>query len=273
MSKLLINVATINRPKTSEICIKQLLANIPRDKVILVVQDQNSNEQTKEMLYRYRLDFDIFKEWEWNIGCAFEINYAMSLSEGDFLDVNSDAHLYSPDWYDMCMYVKNEFDIGIVAARRPTFWIERLDKLEMFKTSVYPELRKNIWCEFITNSIIIGPFWMMTRKVIDRIGYINERTLIDDIDYAQRVDRTGLKSCYIPDVIIKQPQDEKQDHPQYSSHKAMLNRTQELEVQEIIRYAKNDIYRGTRFLPNTIKDYEYMEQSNYNWEWFKNWKE
>jgi GT2 family glycosyltransferase len=277
MQQIIVNIAVINRPKTSDRCIRQFLeaSKNCRDKIVLIVQDQNSNDETKELLYARRKDFDIFKEWEWNIGCAFEINYAMSMVElgQHFLDVNSDVFLYSEDWFDILMTLTKEPDLGVVAGRRPEFWVDRPEKFRMYQSGmVIPEKRGKYWLEFVKNGLILGPFWFITWPVIEEVGYMNEKNLIDDIDYYQRVNKTKWKSAYALDILMRQGHDlEQQDHPQYGSHKAALNRVQGLFQDEILKYARGDIYRGTRFLPLTIMDEDYKKWSDYNWEWFRSW--
>lgn len=278
MKKVIVNIAVINRPKTSDRCIRQFLevSKNFRDKILLVVQDQNSNEETKELLYTRRKDFDVFKEWDWNIGCAFEINYAMSMVEEDqhFLDVNSDVFLYSEDWFEILMTLAKYEDIGILAGHRPEFWIDRPEKFSMYKSGVViPTKIGRYWCEFVTNSLIIGPFWFIKWPVIEQIGYMNEANGLDDIDYYRRVRKTRLKSAYVLDIIMRQGHDlEQQDHPQYGAHADLLKRVGSISQKYFNRYEQGNIYCGTRFLPMTILDNLYRQESDYNWEWFKNWR-
>lgn len=271
--KIVVNIAVINRPKTSEECIKRFLQFTPRDKVILIVQDQNSNDETKTMLRRYEKDFDVLEWHDFNWGCNFEINKGMSYCDPDqhFLDVNSDWWLYS-DWYEQCMSIIEDEDVGIVAGRRDCFWIDRPEKFIMYKSGVViPEQRHGHWCERVENSLIIAPFWMISNKIIEKVGYQSEVTMMDDVDYYHRVARTGLKSYYCVEVLARQPQDEIQDHPQYSSHRMIMQKTQGLARLELLKYARGDIYRGTRFIPATIDNEDYRRWSDYNWNWLKEW--
>jgi len=273
--KLVVNLLVIDRPKTTERCIKSILKTTDRSKFTWVVSDQNSNEETKEVLYRYRKDFDVFKEWTHNIGCNFGINFGMSHVQSDqhFMDINSDVCIYSDDWFDILEAVAKEPDIGVVAGRRPEFWIDSYWKYDLFCKEVIPEERNGIWCEFMRNSLIVGPFWLIKKRVIDKVGYMNEANGYDDVDYYHRVHETGLKSCYVPLVSIRQPQDEEQHHPQYGSHMALLQKNQVRYQNYVNSYAEGkDLYCGTRFLPDTMKDYEYSRMSDENWEFLKNWR-
>ena len=55
---------------------------------------------------------------------------------------------------------------------------------------------------------------LVTNKVIEKIGFMNEADALDDIDFYHRVIGAGFKSCYIPDILARQPQVE--EHAPYT---------------------------------------------------------
>ncbi len=275
MKKVLVGLVAIDRPKTTKECLERLFHFTNRDSFELVIVDNGSNEETASILRGYEKECKAFFRYEFNSGCVFGINRWMSCRDKDqhCIDINADVHLYST-WVDQMLSVISDDDIGVVAGRRPEFWIDRPEKLSMFKSpTVYPEKRHGLWCEFVRNNLIIGPFWMMKADLINDIGFMNEANGYDDVDHGYRVQATGLKSCYVTDILFKQPQNEEQYHPQYGSHKALLNKNGALYRKNLAQYAKGEnLYCGTRFLSDTMKDEEYTKLSDENWEFLKRWE-
>lgn len=227
------------------------------------------------MLHSYRKEFDDLVRFDWNTGCCFGINKWMSYREPGqtCMDINSDVNIVSSDWLTPMLDVVNSESMGVVAGRRPEFWIDRPDKFQMLKSGVVRPAKINgHWCEIVDNGTIIGPFWMIRGELIDQIGFMNEADGYDDIDYGPRVYSAKWTSCYCVEPLFYQPQDEVQDHPQYGSHKALLNRNKSAYYKYISQYTKGkDLFCGTRWLPETMKDTFYKEMADSNWEFLKNW--
>jgi GT2 family glycosyltransferase len=277
MKPILVGLVVIDRPKTTEECLARLFDFTPADMFDLVIVDNGSNEETQKMLERYKRHCKNYFRYDFNSGCAFGINRWMSCREPGqhCIDINADVHLYS-EWTDQMLSVIGRDDIGVVAGHRPEFWIDRPEKYAMYKSGVvYPEKVNGYWCEFVKNNLIIGPFWMMKSSLIDQIGYMSEFNCFDDIDHGYRVQATGLKSCYVVDVLMKQPQWEEQHHPQYGSHKALLERNRGLYSKSLADYMfKRNIYCGTTFEPETMErcSEEYRNASGDNWKFLRDWK-
>jgi hypothetical protein len=74
---------------------------------------------------------------------------------------------------------------------------------------------------------------------------------------------------------MKQPQWEEQHHPQYGSHKALLERNRGLYSKSLADYMfKRNIYCGTTFEPETMErcSEEYRNASGDNWKFLRDWK-
>jgi GT2 family glycosyltransferase len=275
--KILMGLVVINRLRTTEECIQRILQFTNRSKVDLIVVDNGSDDCTKSMLHDRRKDFDDLIFNDWNTGCCFGINKWMSFRERgqSCIDINADVHLYSEWIKPMLEVLESDATIGVIAGRRPTFWLDRVEKWSMYKSGVVvPRVVAGHWIEQVMNNLIIGPFWLMRGELIDQIGFQNESNGYDDIDHGYRVQATGYKSMYLPEILMLQPQDEIQTHPQYGSHKALLNKNRNKYTKDIMKYTKKqDLYCGTRFLPETMtrSTDEYAQGSDNNWEFLKGW--
>ncbi len=277
MKPILMGLVVINRPKTTEECIKRLLHFTDMSKVDLVIVDNGSDDETSSMLDKYIKWCSGFVRNEWNTGCAFGINKWMSYREPGqhCIDINADVHLYS-GWVEPMLDVLKDPTIGVVAGRRPTFWMDRSEKWDMYRSGVVvPRMIQEHWVEEVRNNLIIGPFWLMRGELIDKIGFQNELNGYDDIDHGYRVQAAGYRSVYLPEILMLQPQNEVQTHPQYGSHKALLSKNRSLYLKSFMKYTKKeDLYCGTRFLPDTMDKCsdEYRQNSNDNWEFLRNWR-
>ena len=268
---VLVGIMVIDRPLTTEKCFKQLFKMTNRKDMTIVVIDNNSNTQTKDVLEKYRKDLDIIVHNDFNIGCAFGVNQYMSyrVPGQHVININVDAHILVEDWLPTMLKVINWEDMGTVSGRRPTLWFDQ-GRWDIYKNHAVIEEREGIFVEHVQNQII-GPWWMLKGEVIDKIGYMNESTCIDDIDHSVRVTRLGLKNVYLPDVVILQPQDEVQSHPEYKANRTMVLQNWERHIAILSQYNKENLYCGSRFVKGSIADKTYQEMSDKNWIFFKEW--
>ena len=277
---ILLGVCTINRPETTRKALEALMLTKDMERVQVVIVDNGSNQATKDVLYsftRYPGFIDQIIYNEWNTGVAFGVNRWMSLwqKHQHCVQMDADCIMVSDDWVKVFLELIAMKDVAVVAAHRPTAWIDSgKQKLDFFKDMITVEERLGHWCEIPKNNLILTPFMMYKNTLVEHIGFQNEATSYDDIDYAVRVNCTGLKSLYATEVLIKQPRDEEQTHPQYGSHKALMAIRERVHNRFVDGYTKRaEVTLGTRFLPETMKNEYYTSLSDSNWEFLKEWKE
>lgn len=277
MTKVILGVLIIDRPKTTDMCMQQLL-KWNRQGLTIVMCDNNSNEETKEVIEKYRKDVDLIMTYPCNTGCVFPMNayMALRLPGQHFMKIDVDAHIQTPDWLEQMLGVAEEKDIGIIMGRRPTFWSERRERQIYFGQSVKLERRGRYYLEITDDIGAVWPWGMIKSEVIDTIGYLNEAMCIDDIEYCPRAHAVGFKSAYVPDVMIYQhyhqlghPFYEEQHHPQYGAYHDLLTKYSMEYREKLWDYRSGkDLWKGTRFKPETINDPEYKRRSDENWEFF-----
>ena len=277
--EILVGLCTINRPKTTRRALEALMLSDGIEKVRLIIVDNNSNEETKKVIQSFQkypsfIDEVIYNEW--NTGVAFGVNRWLSLREPQehCIQMDADCILISKDWVKIFLDLIGMKDAAVVAAHRASAWIDKgNEKLDFFRNQIMPEKRMGTWCELARNNLIITPFMMYKNTLIDHLGYENEATLYDDIDWAVRVNCTGLKSMYATEVLIQQPDDEVQEHPQYESYRELMSLRERVHQRFVDGYVKNaTVTLGTRFLPNTMTDEYYNNLSDANWDFLKEWR-
>jgi glycosyltransferase involved in cell wall biosynthesis len=280
MIPVILGILVIDRPKTTEKCIQQLL-KWNRDKFIFVVVDNNSNEETKDVLQKYKKDLDLLITNDCNVGCSFAMNQYMSMREPGqhFMKVDVDAHVISPDWMDLLLMIAKEPDLGIIMGRRPNFW-HTDERFRYFSKFVKRDTRGYIPVEIVTNPMgCVWPFGLIKSELIDKIGYVNEALCIDDLEYGARAYLVHMAPVYLPDVVItqwyhtsKHPDLEEQHHPEYASYHALFEMHKEEYLSFFDTYVKgNNIYCGSRFDLGSISDTEYQRKSDANWDFCKNY--
>ncbi len=269
---VLLGMLVIDRPHTTEQCIQQIIKHTDLEKVSWVVIDNNSNQETKDVLDKYAYLFSNVIHNPFNVGTAFGVNQYLQFREPGqhVLNCNVDAHIIVDNWLELMMMVIEHPELGTVSGRRPTFWIDDGDHFTAMKDYLMPGRLAGIWLEWLTTNQIIFPWTMIKGSVLDALGFMNEYTCMDDADFVQRVTMLSLKNIYIPQIVILQPQGEPQGHPEYTANKTIISRydADYFTLQEHYKRGER-LYCGTRFQPNTITDEDYRNRSNTNWELFK----
>lgn len=274
--KNLLGILVLDRPKTVDLCLQNLLRMDAREDFDIILVDNGSNDETKETLRRYEKDVDLIIWNNWNTGYCFGVNAWMAKREvgQHCVQIDSDLIMHSTDWWYMVERVLSDDSIGMVAARRPTAWIDRQDKRNFYRYLTFEKIN-DIWCEIPINNILIAPMLVYKGSLSDAIGYENEATGWGDLESYYRVKAMGLKSVYIPDIFLYQMENNSEvyEHPQRGSHMALLDKNYSMNQWYIGHYQKGEkLYCGTRFLPETMIDPEYKRMSDENWNFNKNWR-
>ncbi len=273
--KHILGILILDRPKTVDLCLTHLLQMDNRDQFTIILIDNHSNEATQEILKKYEKDVDQIIHNEWNVGYCFGVNQWMSKRESGqhCIQIDSDCLMKSMNWWDMASTILIDDDIGMIAARRPTAWIDRPDKREGYKSLTF-EKRRGLWLEVPRDNFLIAPILIYKGELLDRMGFENEASGFGDLESPYRVKALGYTSVYIPDIFLYQLENDYEGDSSHlrSAHLRMLQKRAVLNQRCIEEYRQGrNIYRGTRFLPETIINLEYKELSEENWNLFKEW--
>lgn len=273
--KSLVGILVLDRPKTFTRCITQLLKMDSEDRkdLTIVVVDNGSNDETKETIKKFEKDVDLVMHHDWNLGYCFGVNSWMSKREPGqtCIQIDQDMIIYSTDWWSKAKIILADEDMGMIAARRPTAWIDRQDKRD-FYTRLSFEKRHNIWLEVPEDNILIAPILIYKGSLMDKMGFENEATGYGDLESYYRVKAFGLKSVYIPDIFLYQmtTEDEPCNHPQKMAHYELLRRNAPLHRITISQYLQGKhLFCGTRFIPETMTNNDYRKYSDINFEFHK----
>lgn len=276
--KSLLGVLCLNRPKIFKVCIHLLLKSTQRNDLTIIIVDNGSNEETQEVIRSIEKDVDMIIRHEWNTGYAFGVNSWMSLRDEKqhCIQIDQDMLMCSPEWWELMQVILQDEDIGMLAARRPTAWIDRQEKWDAYTESGFMkfERRHGLWLEIPANNCLIAPILIYKGTVLDQIGFENEATGWGDLESYHRIAALGLKSAYVPEIFLYQEQDTlESQHPNRGAHEELLIKRKALNEKYTEHYGRKEkLYCGTRFLPLTMIDEEYKRYSDENWEFYENWK-
>jgi len=212
--KPLIIIQILGRGETASKCFNLLNRNTKREEYELCIVDQDATEKAKKAIQEVSPDYKITREF--NSGIVFGINEAAAKFRKpgqSIIKIDDDVHILSDTWLELFNKVLATPKIGSCLGRRPTFFIDAPERFPLYIKMPKYEI-DGIWVEEPINGLV-GCWWAIGGDVLDKLGYLNEATQNDDMDYFIRMKALGWKSVYIPDAICYQPFDEPIDHPTY----------------------------------------------------------
>jgi len=273
MKPFLIGLCVLGRPKTTRLVLEALSKHTDRNMYDLVVVSQNASREVIESVVEFTPDKLIYNDW--NTGVVFGQNLAMTHRKPGqhYIKIDDDCIILRPGWLDIFQKVLEDRTVGSALGRRPTFWIDSEVRRGYFNNySVTPREINGIWTEDSGGVGLVASWWCLKGEVLDKIGPFNEATSSDDIDWGVRALAEGYKSLWVPDVVIIQPQDEVQNHPQADATKIMVSINYRKALEYAIRCRKEKVVIGSRFTGFVGCSKEYIEHSERNWTRFENFK-
>jgi hypothetical protein len=206
-------------------CLNSIQKNLSDiDHEIIVVDNASSDCSVRAIKGRFsevRLIENIS-----NLGFSKANNQAYSISKGEFiLLLNSDTLIKPHSIGKMLEYMQNNHEVGICGAR-----LINPDGTSQRSIGTYPTFKKYLinnlpfdfmkpygWNEKFKNSLTIngqkkpfhvdvvpGACLMTRRKIIDEIGFLDERFYFysEDVDYCYRVKQASWQIVCLPEVEV-----------------------------------------------------------------------
>jgi GT2 family glycosyltransferase len=272
MKKPLIGMCVLGRPQATEKCIKALLLHTDRSKFQWAVLDQNATPEVKEVIHKYRKEFDYIGQNSFNTGIVFGHNFLMSLRQPSqiYIKWDDDSVIESDNWLNLILKALSYPDIGSALAIRPTFFVDSPGRKEFFYKEIKIEERAPHFWIYISpdRAGVVGCVWAFKGEMLDQLQFFNEDLQCDDLDMPLRISMLALKNIYLPDCVIKQNeyQLEENIHPRKWIAKALYNKNVIKSPAYYSYYTQdNNIMLESRFGGWNTASKSYINGSNENW--------
>jgi GT2 family glycosyltransferase len=271
--KPLIGMCVLGRPQTTEKCIKALLSHTDRSKFQWAILDQDAIPQVKDVIERYKKEFDYVGQNDFNTGIVFGHNFLISLRKPSqtYIKWDDDCLVESDNWLELILKALSYSDIGSALCIRPTFWFDAPGRKEFWYREIKIEERdKDFWIQISPQDAgVVGCTWALKGEVLNQLGYFNEDLNCDDLDMPIRINQLGLKNVYLPDCVIKQPQEDN-GHPRKWIAKALYNKNVMKSYAYSLLYHKGlQLCLESRFDGWFKADPGYRTGSDENWNFCK----
>jgi GT2 family glycosyltransferase len=184
-----------------------LLSTIDLTQHQVVVIDNNSCQETKDILKQYNQFFTIITLSE-NIGTAKAINRGWKLRKGNehLIKMDNDVVINYSNWVDeMEEYLEADPMIGILGLKRKDL-MENPHRNDQWKTTLrmLPHKNGESWKIVEDADHIIGTCQMYNKALIKKIGGLIQPSIygFDDTLSAIRCKLAGFKNSFIPHIDI-----------------------------------------------------------------------
>ena len=218
ISIIIVNYSVENYLKK---CIESILKYIGKIDFEIIVIDNNSTDQSVNMLLNNFKHIHLIKN-EFNLGFSKAINLGLRKSKGTYVAlVNPDAYFIENSFNICKRFLKENSNIGIIGCKvmnedgtlqlssRRNFpyiysYLFKILGISKFfpKSKIFSNYNQTYIDEDIIQETqsISGAFMIFEKKIIDKVGYFDERFFLyfEDTDFCIRTIKAGYKVIYYP---------------------------------------------------------------------------
>ena len=204
---LSIVIVSFNTQKILKNCLNSIFQNRFKGKLEVIVIDNNSLDGSSSMVEKEFNKVVLVKNKE-NVGFAKAVNQGIKKSKGKFvLLLNSDIIVKENSLNLLFDFTKDKDDLGVLGGRLlnkegsiqgscyylPTLWRTIIKSESLLKYA--PQGQEHIQVE-----AVIGAVFLIPKKIIKKVGLLDERYFIyfEDLDYCRRIKNAGFKVFYLP---------------------------------------------------------------------------
>lgn len=227
------------RSKYTAKTLKMLLETVDTKKHRIIVVDNGSCDETKQLLkYYYEMchtgqggsfgqmyNLEIITN-ETNLGTSGAINLAWKTKQPNenLIKCDNDVFIYSNDWVDqMDEAIERDPKIGIVALKRKDLgqnpYRDDQYKTEMFMLPHQPHQK---WIIVEKSREAFGTIQMFNHKLIEKIGYMYQPGLYgyDDMLSSHRSEKAGFYNCFLSHIELDHLDNEPTEYWQWKRDEA-----------------------------------------------------
>ncbi|MCK5580786.1 MAG: glycosyltransferase family 2 protein [Candidatus Omnitrophica bacterium] len=220
--KISVILCTYNRGESLRITMDSLVSqeNIDSFDWEIIIADNNSSDQTKEIIESYKDNFGSRLRYifESKKGKCHALNKAIKESQGDIIALSDDDVIMDKSWLQNIHKFAQENDFDAFGGRilpaypenAPRWVTENIDILcgaivvYDYGTDIKPY-------DLVSMAPLVGANMVVKRKVFDEIGLYNVNlgpgagTLGDDTEFCRRLEAANKKIYYFGDALVWHP--------------------------------------------------------------------
>jgi len=254
MLKISVIICTYDRAETLKGILDSLLAQDLKESYEIIVVDNNSQDNTKELVGSFGPKFDgklryLFQPQQ---GKTFALNLGIKEARGEIIVFIDDDCLVEKNHLSLIYqaFQENGTEIGIIGGKILPLWGN------VAKPAWIIDLKSGWWNTtffkgpigifdygdkpFIIDHVkgthrnvtFFGANTSIRKKLLDQYGYFNnEKTVGEDTEMCLRLFKAGVKGAYAPQIIVQHKVEAEKITPEYFYHWYFL-RGKLLEVQD-----------------------------------------
>ncbi|MBX4205572.1 glycosyltransferase family 2 protein [Candidatus Microgenomates bacterium] len=213
--KLSIIIVNWNTKDLLRDCIKSIISSKPKISYEIIIVDNGSTDGSIEMIEKMK-NILLLKNNR-NLGFAKANNQGMKKAKGDYIFLlNSDTKIKEDAIDEMYEFAESTLDAGVVGARLLN--ADGSIQPSCFHFPTILNVIKQYWfgAKGLTDKyfpkgnkpslvdIVVGAAFLITPRARKNVGLLDEGYFFffEDFDYCRRVNRSGLKTYYLPTAEI-----------------------------------------------------------------------
>ena len=176
----------------------------PKDKLEVVVVDNNSSDRTREIIKKYPFKY-IFER---KIGCAAARNKGIKESTGELVAFTDADCIVDKDWITNLVKGFEDKFVGGCGGRFMSYKLQSLAEMYMdlsrFKDQEYTMKMNNMRIHSMSHfPFIMGGNSCYPRKVLEQVGLFDDNfKWLDDVEISIKISTCNYRFKYIKDAIV-----------------------------------------------------------------------
>lgn len=229
-----------DRTKYTKECLTSLLDTVDFYKHRIIIIDNNSCDETKQLWHNWADVFELSK----NIGTANAVNFGLKRRNENevVIKMDNDCVVHQWRWVDeMEAIIQDNPKLGIVGLKRDDVWQSPTNPDPRYRT-ILETLSNGVEIEICDD--IMGTCTAYNPLLLDKVGYLSQPSLygFDDVLISARSIAAGFTNCFLPKIKITHLDDYKNPYSDWKKREANIYLEEVAELCKLYKEGKLSYY-------------------------------